>query len=118
VLESDGIHLTAVSGYQFVHHLFDASFKMIEYAGKSTNQKVIDDHAVLATHDSRIGILENQFSAFRDQRDLDFAIQQELNDWAENEINQNFFVITGLATPPAKMSGGTYYSFSALARFV
>jgi len=106
VLESDGIHLTALSGYSFIRHLFDSSLSVISYHRLSLDLRLKVDHETSALQDSRISVLEQQFVAFRNQSDLEFARQQELNDWWENQANENFFVVTGLPNPPGKMSGG------------
>jgi hypothetical protein len=44
--------------------------------------------------------------AFRSQKDVEVAVQSEFNDWMENKANEVFFVISGLPSPPAKMTGG------------
>jgi len=110
VLESDGIHLTALSGYKFVRHLFDASLEVLSYRRLPLDLKLKSDHALLVSQGSRLSVLEQQFGAFRTQHDLEFAKQQEHNDWLENRANENFFVISGLPNPPAKMTGGNILS--------
>jgi len=105
-LETDGVHLTALSGYHFVRHLFDASLSVLSYHRLSLDLRVKVDHQESTVQGSRLSVLEQQFESFRSQHDLDFARQQELNDWFENQANENFFVVTGLAQPPNKLTGG------------
>jgi len=109
VLESDGVHLTALSGYNFIHFLFDQSLSILAYHRKSTDLKLSDDHEQLTLQGSRLTVLEQQFSAFRSQKDTEFAAQQETNDWHENLANEHFFVISGLPPPVGKMNGGKLY---------
>ena len=81
---------------------------MIKYLSSSSDEKVESTHQVGTVLGSRLSSLEHQFSAFRNQSDLDFATQQELNDWNENRATERFFVLTGLAPAPAKLSGGYF----------
>jgi len=111
VLESDGVHLTALSGYRFVRHLFDASLEALSYSRLALDLKVRTDHQVLVSQGSRLSTLEQQFDSYRQQQDLEFARQQEHNDWLENQSNENFFVISGLPNPPSKMTGGMFMSY-------
>ena len=64
-----------------------------------------------AAVDSRISVLEHQFSSFRSQNELEFAIQQELNDWNENKAMEHFMVLTGLSPAPQKLTGGESCNF-------
>ena len=106
-LEKDGIHLTSLSGYYYVHHLFDASLAILDSLAKTVEERVDDTSKNSVVLDSRISVLEHQFSSFQSQNDLDFAIQQELNDWNENRAMERYIVVTGLAQAPQKMSGGS-----------
>ena len=108
--------MTALSGYSFIRHLFDSSLSVLSYHRLSLDLRLKVDHEVSALQDSRISVLEQQFMAFRSQSDLEFARQQEVNDWMENQANENFFVVTGLPIPPGKMSGGMRLSSFYLAR--
>jgi hypothetical protein len=92
-----------------VHHLFDASLEVIKYLNKPSDKKISSLSTLVSSHDSRLGALEAQFSIYRAQQDLSFAIQQEINDWHENDANQNFFVVSGLPNPPSKMTGGNAF---------
>ena len=105
------MHLTALSGYHFVHHLFDSAFALIRFQNKTTDEKVdqVFSHGTLV--DSRLSVLEQQFTSFRAKSDLEFAIQQELNDWQENQSSEKFLVLTGLAPAPAKLSGGDFFFY-------
>jgi len=107
VLETDGVHLSALSGYQFVHFLFDSAFSAVTYAKSSLDQKVEADHQDLLIQGSRLALLEQQFASYRSQKDLEFAVQQEHNDWLTNIANESFFVISGLPPAPGKLTGGT-----------
>jgi len=102
------VHLTALSGYNFVHFLFDSTISTLQYSQKSIDLRQFEDHEQLSTQGSRLTVLEQQFAAFRSQKEMEFAVQQELNDWNENMANESFFVITGLPPPVGKLTGGAY----------
>ena len=104
------MHLTVLSGYHYIHHLFNASLALVESMSKSVEERCVETTKNGAVLDSRISVLEHQFSTYRAQGDLDFAIQQELNDWNENRAMEKFVVITGLAPAPQKKSGGSYHN--------
>ena len=106
VLEADGVHLTALSGHHFVHHLFDTSIAVIKFVSKSEAEKAAETREVSVAIDSRLCVLESQFTAFQSCSDLEYASQQEMNDWQENLATEKFFIISGLAPAPAKLSGG------------
>ena len=103
--------MTATSGRNYVHHLFTATLSLIESMSKPSvvrAEELAQNEVVI---DTRVSVLEHQFTSFVAQNDLDFAIQQELNDWNENRAMERFVVLTGLAPAPQKMSGGSYISF-------
>ena len=106
------MHLTALSGHHFVHHLFDASIAIVKFFAKSADEKAQESREHSAAVSSRLSVLESQFSTFVSRADLEFATQQELNDWQENQSFERFFIITGVAAAPAKLSGGAYSFFS------
>jgi len=68
--------------------------------------RLATDHQEVLIQGTRLALLEQQFASFRSQKDLEFAIQQEHNDWMENLANESFFVISGLPPAPGKLSGG------------
>jgi uncharacterized membrane-anchored protein len=84
----------------------------IAYLNKPTNAQLAIDHEALVSTESRLAVLEQQYASFRDQKDLEFAVQQEFNDWMENQANENFFIVSGLPPPPSKMTGGSYPNIS------
>jgi len=79
------VHLTALSGYGFIRHLFDSSLSVLSYHRLSLDLRLKVDHESSVLQESRISVLEQQFTAFRAQNDLEFARQQELNDYMENQ---------------------------------
>ena len=110
MLESDGVHLTALSGFHFVHHLFNSALCAIKSLTLPTEQKVLDAQLTGTVVSSRLSALEQQFVAFKSRSDLEFAIQQESNDWNENLATERFFVLTGLPAAPQKLSGGFLFA--------
>ena len=95
-----------MSGFHFIHHIFDESLALIRFHSKSDVDKLeqVHDHGLVV--ESRVSVLEQQFMSFKSKSDLDFAIQQELNDWQENQTYERYFVLTGLPAAPNKLSGG------------
>ena len=100
------MHLTASSGCNFVHHLFDAAISTVKFLNKPVDDRVNDVQRSSAVVETRVGILEQQFASFQKRNHFEFAAQQELNDWHENQANERFFVVTGLPVAPSKLSGG------------
>ena len=83
---------------------------IIKSLSQPIEQKVADAQLTGTVVSSRLSALEQQFVAFRNRADLDFAIQQEANDWNENLATERFFVLTGLPAAPPKLSGGELLS--------
>ena len=106
------MHLTALSGYHFVHHMFDAAISVIKYLSQSIEEKANLSRQGQAMVESRLSVLESRFTSFQTKNDIEFATQQELNDWQENQSTEKFFVISGLPPAPTKLSGGScFYGF-------
>ena len=79
---------------------------MVCFLSKPDKEKIDESARTSAVLDSRLSVLEQHFASHRNQTELDFAIQQELNDWNENRATENFLVLTGLPPAPQKLSGG------------
>ena len=92
--------MTALSGFHFVHHQFNSSLTVIKGLSQPVEQKVLDAQLTGTVVSSSLSVLEQQFLAFKTCADLEFAIQQEANDWNENLITERFFVLTGLSAAP------------------
>ena len=102
--------MTSLSGYQFVHHLFDATLSLVHFMSKPKEEKIDESARNSAVLDSRLSVLEHHFASFRSQNEIEFAIQQELNDWNENKANEHFLVLSGLPPAPPKLTGGFLHS--------
>jgi len=66
---------------------------VLSYHRLPLDQRVRVDHESSVLQESRLSVLEQQFMAFRAQNDLEFARQQEHNDWMENQANENLMLI-------------------------
>ena len=75
--------------------MFDSALSLISHYAKSTEDQVDESFRNGSVLSSRVSLLEQQFEAFRSTTDLEFAIQQEVNDWHENESYERFHVLTG-----------------------
>ena len=94
--ETDGVHLTAYSGLEFVLHLFDVAHHLL-------NSLSLDPAGV--TESSRM--LEDRMMAIeQDHRRLNRTVEKktasdsEAADYQENVRNEVWFVIRGLARQP------------------
>ena len=94
--ESDGIHLTAYSGMEFVLHLFDSSVKLLESLSLSSSEV-----SEAGTEDTRL-LQDRMMAIEQDHRclskfvDIKSAEDSELADFHENVRLENSFMITGL----------------------
>ena len=98
--ESDGVHLTAYSGLEFVVHLFDSSMNLIETFSSSPEQ-------VLTTNCESSRVLEDRMMALeQDHRRLNSVIESktaedaELAEMHENILHEDCFMIAGLKRLP------------------
>ena len=99
-LESDGIHLTAYSGLEFVVHLFDSSVNLIDSLA-SKPEKVLTQNC----ESSRV--LEDRMMALeQDHRRLNSVVESktaedaELAEMHENIMFEDHFMIAGLKRLP------------------
>ena len=63
-LESDGIHLTALSGYQYVRHLFDSALALISHYAMPIADQVSEGFRNGTMLSSRVSLLEQQFKSY------------------------------------------------------
>ena len=94
--ESDGVHLTAYSGLEFILHLFDSATDLL-----SSVDLPLPDLAIKGCETSRV--LEDRMMVIeQDHRRLNRVVESktaadaELADFHANERTQDFFVVSGL----------------------
>ena len=102
--ESDGIHLTAFSGLEFILHLFDASQELLSSID-SYDQipvKIIEANRVL---EDRMVAIEQDHRRLNRVFESRTAADAELADFRANERFEHSFVITGLAPISSELIG-------------
>ena len=101
VFESDGVHLTAYSGLEFILHLFDSAQEVLDSLDLSTPElaaKSAESNRVL---EDRVMALEQDHRRLSKDHEMKTAIDAELHDWRLNERFEDFFVIKGLPLLPS-----------------
>ena len=103
--ESDGVHLTAYSGLEYILHLFDSSAELFTHLESS-----LDDVAIKSCESTRL--LEDRMVAIeQDHRRLNrvvedkIAIDSEYSDFLKNEKFEDSFLITGTSRIPSEIVG-------------
>ena len=98
--ESDGVHLTAYSGLEFVLHLFDTVTEILtrlELDVESRSSLTVETSRVL---EDRVMVLEQDHRRLNSKFEHKFAVDSELFDFQENLRNEPFFMIRGLTKLP------------------
>lgn len=103
--ESDGIHLNAYSGLQFVMHLFDSSVRLLSTL--SSEPEIRESRAVESTRllGDRVVALEQGLIRLSSSFDMKAAIDAELHDFRANERLEDSFVISGLRPVSSGLTG-------------
>jgi len=94
--ESDGVHLNAYSGLEFVLHLFESSEKLLKTLAADVDVrecKALESNRLLG---DRVVALEQGLLSLTSAHDLKAAIDAELHDYRANERLEDSFVISGL----------------------
>ena len=99
--ESDGVHLSAYSGLEFVLHLFDSAQDVLDGLSLDPSvqtSKVQEAHRSL---EDRMMVLEQDHRRLAKGHEMKSAADAELHDWHQNERWEDFFMIKGLALLPS-----------------
>ena len=85
-LESDGVHLSAYSGFQFVAHLFDSAEAVINRHKKppSTQQQSEIQSESIRILEDRVTVIEQDHKRLNKSVEMKSAVQAESADFAEN----------------------------------
>jgi hypothetical protein len=105
VFESDGVHLNAYSGLQFVMHLFDSAVKLLDTLVSSPEireSRSLESNRLLG---DRVVALEQGLVRLSSSFDLKAAVDAELHDFRANERLEDTFVISGLRSIPSGLTG-------------
>ena len=94
--ESDGVHLTAYSGLEYILHLFDSSQEALESLELETDQICGATSESTRVLEDRVMVLEQDHRRLAKVVDHRIAIDAELADFRENERLEICFEISGL----------------------
>jgi hypothetical protein len=101
----DGVHLTPVSGLEYIYHLFDSSKAIIELRGKTPDiRQDAHSEAVRALED-RVMANEQDHKRLCSSFDAKVAVDAELADFQENVRNEVYFVVSGLPRISPELRG-------------
>lgn len=103
--ESDGVHLDAYSGMEFVLHLFDSSVSLLASVAATPEVRVSGSIESSRSLGDRVVALEQGLSRINDGFELKTAIDAELSDFRANERLEDSFIVTGLPRIPSGMTG-------------
>jgi hypothetical protein len=94
--DSDGIHLTAYSGMEFVLHLFDSS--KVTLAALQSGIESKQAHVCEATRalGDRVMAVEQDHRRLVSNFELKYATDAELTCFRSNERSEDSFIITGI----------------------
>ena len=102
--ESDGVHLTAYSGQEFLLHLFDSAQDILERSPElsAITTRACESNRVL---EDRVMVLEQDHRRLNRVVENKIAIDAELADFHQNERSEDSFMITGLPLIPDEIVG-------------
>ena len=103
--ESDGVHLTAYSGLEFILHLFDSSHDLFAMLESSVDELVVRSCENTRVLEDRMMVLEQDHRRLNRVVEHKTAIDAELADVLANERLEDSFVIYGLAPISSDLSG-------------
>ena len=103
--DSDGVHLTAYSGLEFVLHLFDSANSSLDDLQLSCEQNVVRTCESTRVLEDRVMVLEQDHRRLSRVVDQKTAVDAEIADFHENERMENFFMIAGLGAIDSEIVG-------------
>ena len=96
-LESDGVHLTAYSGLEFVLHLFDSSARLLDALDATVEQVSVQNTESSRLLEDRMVAIEQDHRRLNQAFETKTAEDAELMDFHLNVKFESSFVIAGLA---------------------
>ena len=95
--DSDGVHLTAYSGLEYIVHLFDAAEEIISNFKSSPEEVLVQSCESTRVLEDRMMVLEQDHRRLNGVVEGKTAADAELDDFHANERFLDSFVIHGLA---------------------
>ena len=96
VLEADGVHLTPLSGLEYILFLFATSQDLVNSSALDTSSRMDGFSEVTRALEDRVLVIEQDHANLRQNFELQTAISSELFDYEANIRNETFFMIQGL----------------------
>ena len=98
--ESDGVHLSAYSGLEFVLHLFDSVNSILDLQQLDPDSRSVVSTEATRVLEDRVMVLEQDHRRLNQRFEFKSAVDAELSDWQENIRNECFFMVQGLKRLP------------------
>lgn len=108
--ETDGVHLSGLSGLEFVVSLFDSAEDLLEQAKKAPSVRCDVNAQQTRVLEDRMMVLEQDHRRLNRFVEKKSAVDAELADYRENERLEDSFVISGLERLPSSLSGKEWHS--------
>lgn len=103
--ESDGVHLNAYSGLEFVLHLFDSANQLLTNLASTPEIRASKTLEANRSLGDRVVALEQGLTRLNSGFELKTAVDAELSDYRANERLEDSFVVTGLQRLPSGLTG-------------
>ena len=104
VLESDGVHLSAYSGLEYVVHLFDNAIAVIDSTTLSLTESVQANREANRSVEDRVVVLESEQKRLAKELESKSAEDSEIADFQTNLRDEVFFTVSGLQRLPTGLS--------------
>ena len=95
--EEDGVHLTPISGLEYLYHLFDDARNVISRQTLSTSGKCDVGSESTRVLEDRMMAIEQDHRRLCKDVEWKTAVYAERDDFQENVRNEVYFMITGLS---------------------
>ena len=103
--DQDGIHLTPLSGFEFILHLFDGSQSLLESQEVGIEKVTLLNTEAARVLEDRVVALEQDHRRLHRVVDHKIAVDAELADFTKNERFEDCFVLEGTARIPDEVVG-------------
>ena len=104
-LESDGVHLTAYSGLEYVLHLFDSAGQVLDETEATPEESSSRVGEAVRVLEDRMVAIEQDHRRLVQAFDSKFAEDSEYQDFQENTRFESWFILEGPPRLPSGLSG-------------
>jgi len=103
--ESDGVHLSALSGLEHLFHLIDRSEDVLDSLKLNSESRSVKDRESTRVLEDRVTVLEQDHRRLNRVVDSKIAEDSEEADFLANERLEDYVVISGMPSIPPDLSG-------------